>query len=76
MFSWNQLMSQTCAILSGVKQLSPILYNVYVDNVIIILRNSKLLCMYSIIMNIWEFVLMQMVSVYHVLWNKRNVTGM
>ena len=43
-------MSQTCAISNGVKQggvLSPILYSVYVDNLIKILRDSKIGCMYN-----------------------------
>ena len=47
---WNHLMSQTCAISNGVKQggvLSPILYSVYVDNLIRILRDSKIGCMYN-----------------------------
>ena len=47
---WNQLMSQTCAIFNGVKQggvLSPILYSVYVDNLIRILRDSKIGCLYN-----------------------------
>ena len=47
---WNQLMSQTCAIYNGVKQggvLSPILYSVYVDNLIRMLRDSKIGCMYN-----------------------------
>ena len=44
----NQLMSQTCAISNGVKQggvLSPILYSLYVVNLIIILRDSEIGCM-------------------------------
>ena len=43
-------MSHTCAISNGVKQggvLSPILYSVYVDNLIRILRDSKIGCMYN-----------------------------
>ena len=47
---WNQLMSQTCAISNGVKHggvLSPILYSVSVDNLIRILRDSKIGCMYN-----------------------------
>ena len=47
---WNPLMSQTCAISNGVKQgvvFSPILYSVYVDNLIRILRDSKIGCMYN-----------------------------
>ena len=50
MIRWNQLISQTCAISNGVKQggvLSPILYSVYVDNLIKILRDSKIGCMYN-----------------------------
>ena len=48
---WNQLISQTCAISNGVKQggefLFPILYSVYVDNLIRLLRDSKIGCMYN-----------------------------
>ena len=43
-------MAQTCTISHGVKQgrvLSPILYSVYVDNLIRILRDSKIGCMYN-----------------------------
>ena len=43
-------MSQTCAISNGVKQggvSSLILYSVYVDNLIRILRDSKIGCMYN-----------------------------
>ena len=50
MIRWNQLMSQTCVISNGVKQggvLSPILYSVYVNNLIKILRDSKIGCMYN-----------------------------
>ena len=46
MIRWNQLMSQTCAISNG-GVLSPILYSVYVDNLIQILRDSKIGCMYN-----------------------------
>ena len=65
---WNQLMSQTCAISNGVKQggvLSLILYSVYVDNLIRILRNSKIGCMYN--NEYMGILLMQMISVYYVL---------
>ena len=59
MIRWNQLMSQTCTISNGVKQrgvLSPILYSVYVDNLIRILRDSKLdVC---IVMNIYDISLL------------------
>ena len=48
---WNQLLSQTCNISNKViKQggvLSPIRYSVYVDNLIRILRDSKIVCMYN-----------------------------
>ena len=47
---WYQLMSHTWAISNGVRQggvLSPILYSVYVDNLIRILRDSKIGCMYN-----------------------------
>ena len=50
MIRLNQLMSHTCAISNGVEQgevLSPILYSVYVDNLIRILRDSKIGCMYN-----------------------------
>ena len=47
---YYSIRSQTCAISNGVKQggvLSPILYSVYVDNLIRILRYSKIGCMYN-----------------------------
>ena len=43
-------MSQTCAISNEVKQggvLSPILYRVYVDNLIRILRDNQIGCMFN-----------------------------
>ena len=43
-------MSQTCDISNGVKQggvLSPIIYSVHVDNLIRILRDCKIGCMYN-----------------------------
>ena len=57
--------------------LSPILYSVYVDNLIIILSDSKIGS--CIIMNTWDFSRMQMISVYYVipfLEHKKNVTDM
>ena len=50
MIRWNKLMSQTCDISNGVKQggvLSPIRNGVYADNLIRMLRNSKIGCMYK-----------------------------
>ena len=73
-------MSQTCAISNGVKQgrvLSPIMYSVYVDNLIRISKDSKIGCMYN---NKYMGILrMQMISVYYVLpflEYKKNVTDM
>ena len=65
---WNQLMSQTSAISNGVKPggvLSPILYSVYIDNLIRILRVSKIGCMYND--KYMGILLLQMISVYYVI---------
>ena len=80
MIRLNQLMSQTCAISNRVKQggvLSPILSSVYVDNLIRILKDSKIECMYN--NEYMGFLRMQMISVYCVLpflEYKKNVTYM
>ena len=74
---WNQLISQTCAISNGVKQggvLSPILYSVYVDNLIKILRDSKIGCMYNNeYMGIFTYADDISLIMSYPFWNTKNV---
>ena len=83
MIRWNQLMSQTCDISNGVKQggiVSPILYSAYVDK-LIILRDSKIGCLYNNEYNIMEIfsyaddIRLQFIMSYP-FWNTKNVTDM
>ena len=68
MIKWNRLLLNTSDISNGVKQggaLSPVLHSLYVNDLIKILRDSKIGCMYNNkYMGIFTY---QMISICYVL---------